>query len=255
MNQLTSLFVLALAVFPACRGQGQTYRAAVGPMFARTTGDIALQNAAGTLELGQEQNDVDSDLGLGDTEAVPYVRLQTDVSRHRVRLHGFGVDAEGNGTLAGDYGGIPAGAPVRTSMQFFAINANYGYELLRDRHYRLAVGGQAAFYSLDVAARSSPGREEVETSVLVPMPFVEGELFFEQFTLGANFGVMGADLGDASGRYLDTEAYVQWQVNKDFDLLVGYRYLVLDGYGRASDRDFDADLDLQGVFFTAGVRF
>ncbi len=253
MNKLLSLLLVSVPCFVACAGQ--TYRVDVGPLFAHATGDLALQNANGTLQLGQNQNDIDDNLGLGATEPSPYVRVQMDKERHRVRLHGFGLMGDGNGTLAGDYGGIVAGAQVSTSMELFAIAANYGYQIARGENYRIAIGGQAGFYSLDVAARSAVGREEVTTSVVVPMPFAEIEGLFGSVTIGANGAVMSADLGDASGRYLDLEGYVRWQATKEFDFMAGYRYLVLDGYGTASSRDFDADVDIQGVFVTAGIKF
>ncbi len=252
MNKLVALLFLLPCVV-GCRGA--TYRADVGPFFATGSGDLALQNAGGSLELGQVQNDLDESLGLGDTEVAPYIRLQSDKDRHRLRLHGFGIDADGSGILTGDYGGIVAGAVVNTSMELYAIAANYGYEMWRGEHYRVALGGQLGFYSLDVAARSNVGREEVTSSVLAPMPFVEVEGLFGSLTVGANAALMSADLGDASGRYLDVEGYARWQVTKEFDVMAGYRYLVLDAYGVATDRDFDADVDVHGYFFGAGVKF
>ncbi len=253
MNKALSLLLLSLPCFHACAGQ--KYRVDVGPFFAKATGDIALQNSAGSLQLGQNQNDLDRNFGLGDTEPSPYLRVQMDQGRHRVRLHGFGVDGDGTGTLAGAYGNIPAGSQVTTAMEFFAIAGNWGYELLRGQHHRLAAGAQAGYYALDVAARAAAGREEVETDVLVPMPFFELEGFYEQLTVGANAALMSADLGDGSGRYLDVEAYVRWSPAPDFDFFAGYRYVVLDAYGRAGSRDFDADIDVEGLFFGAGIRF
>ncbi len=253
MKKLQMLLAVSLAALTACAGQ--TYRADVGAMFAITNGDIALQNAGGSLDLGSNQNDLDSEMGVGDTEVSPYVRLQMDDKKHRVRVHGFGLDAEGSGTLVGDYGGIVAGSQVRTSMEFFALGAAYGYEVLRDKNYRVALGGQLAFYKLDVGARANVGREQVQTDVIVPMPFAEVEGFLGPVTVGVNASFMSIDLGDASGIYWDTEAYARWQATKDFDVLCGYRYLLLDAYGTASSRDFDADLNVQGIFFSAGVKF
>jgi hypothetical protein len=253
MNKASPLLLLSLPWFCACAGQ--TYRVDVGPFFAKATGDIALQNAAGSLSLGQNQNDLDRNFGLSDTEPSPYVRLQMDKDRHRVRLHGFAVDGDGEGVLAGAYGNIPAGTPVNTSMEFFAIAGNWGYQLLRGENYRFAAGAQAGYYALDVAARSAAGREEVETDVVVPMPFLELEGLFGSLTIGANVALMSADLGDGSGRYLDAEGYVRWSAAKDFDFFAGYRYVVLDAYGRATSRDFDADVDVEGLFFGAGIRF
>jgi hypothetical protein len=252
MNKALLLVVLSLPCFAGCRGM--KYNADVGPFFAVASGDVGVA-APGATPPSFALSDLDSDLGLGDTEVSPYVRLQTDIDRHRVRLHGFGVNAEGSGTLDTDYGGIVAGAQVETDMDFLAIGANYGFQLWSGPNYRIGVGAAANYYGLDVAARSSVGRETVQTDVIVPMPFVEIEGMWRDFTLGANGAVMSADLGDASGRYLDIEAYLRWQMLTSFDLMAGYRYLVIDAYGSASGRDFDADVTIQGYFFTAGVRF
>ena len=57
MNKSSLLLVSTLCLFAACKGNA--YRLNVGPMFAVANGDIALQNAAGTLSLGDNQNDID----------------------------------------------------------------------------------------------------------------------------------------------------------------------------------------------------
>ncbi|MCK5942731.1 MAG: hypothetical protein KAI24_12215 [Planctomycetes bacterium] len=244
------LLFASLAALTACAGQ--TYQVQAGPMFARARGEMALANSSGFLP---PANSLDGNMGLGESEASPFLHGRTDIGKHRVRLHGFYLDTEGSATLNNAYGNIAAGTQVRTSMDFFAIAGNYSYQVLREDHYRVAVGGQLGFYSLDVAARSSGGREEVTTEVLVPMPYVEAEAFLGDFTFGANAGIMAGDLGDANGRYWDIELYSNWQVDERFDIRGGYRYLLLDGYGRASSRDFDADVDVQGLFISAGVRF
>lgn len=248
-----SPLILLLAGLGACKGTA--YKVDVGPLFAVPRGEVALQNSTGTLVLHNEQNDVDNDLGLGDRQASPYLRMQTDYEDHRVRLHGFVVDSDGGGTLAGDYGNIVAGTVVTTAMDFFAVAANYGYALFRGEHYRLAVGGQAGLYSLDVTARSTVGREQVNTDVLLPMPFIELEGKFGPLTVGANAAIMALDFRDASGRYWDLEGYARLQATRQLDIMAGYRYVLLDAYGTATARDFDADVDIQGLFVTVGVSF
>lgn len=250
LSRLLSL--LLVITFAACAGQ--TYRAEVGPMFARARGEFALADNAQNM---QPNNSLNGNMGLGQTEVSPYVALRTDYNKHRVRLNGFYLDSEGSGTLGPQYGEIPAGAAVQTSMDFFGIASNYSYEVVREDNYRIGVGAQLGFYSLDIAVRSPAGggRDEVTTEVFVPMPYLEIEGFWKDFTVGANMGIMSADLGDASGRYVDLEAYANWAINEDYDLKLGYRYLLLDGYGRASSRDFDADVDVQGFYLSAGIRF
>ncbi|MFT7534937.1 MAG: hypothetical protein ACI85K_000888 [Hyphomicrobiaceae bacterium] len=249
--QLSRLLSLLLVItFAACAGQ--TYRAEVGPMFARARGEFTLANSAQFLP---PNNSLDGNMGLGETEVAPYVALRTDYNKHRVRLNGFYLDSEGSATLANAYGNIAAGTTVQTTMDFFAIASNYSYEVMREDHYRIGIGAQLGFYSLDVGARSAAGREEVTSEVFVPMPYLEIEGFWKDFTVGANMGIMSADLGDASGRYIDLEGYANWAINESYDVKLGYRYLLLDGYGRASSRDFDADVDVQGLYLSAGIRF
>jgi hypothetical protein len=246
---LATIAALAAACAP------HTYRADVGAMYLQANGKISLQDSGGSLVLFDNTNDVDTNLGLGDAQGSPYVRLQADWPRHRVRLHGFGIDNDGSGTLAGQFGDIAAGTPVTTSLRFFDVNAAWSYDLLDHEKLRLGVGAELAFYSLDIAARSASGREDVSTDTLVPMPYGDIEYRLDPVTLGANAGLMVADLGDAYGRYWDVEASARVDVTDSIDVMAGFRYILIDAYGTASERDFDADLYFNGWFFGGGVRF
>lgn len=257
MKLQNALSVSLLFAFAACAGQ--TYRVDAGPMFVRARGELALAASNQVMPPG---NSLDGNLGLGDNEASPYIGFRTDIDKHRVRVNGFYLDTDGFGTLgtgspSGSHGNIAPGAPVQASMDFFAIVSNYSYEVWRRDYYRVAVGAQLGFYSLDVTVRAAvgPGREEVTSEVIVPMPYVEAEAYWRDFTFGTNMGIMSADLGDANGRYIDFEAYASWAINQSYDLKAGYRYILLDGYGRASSRDFDADVDVQGLHISGGIRF
>ena len=149
-RMLRGMKILALLVVaPICVAlagcAGQTYRVDAGAMFAKTKGDIALQNAPGTLVLADNENNVDSNLGVGDTEVSPYLRLQSDYELHRFRIHGFGINAEGTGTLVGDYGDLAGGSVVSSSMDLWAVAAAWAYELERTEDYRFAVGAQLGY--------------------------------------------------------------------------------------------------------------
>jgi len=256
------LLGLLLALMAACAGQ--TYRVDAGPMFVRARGELALANSSQVMPPG---NSLSGDLGLGDTEVSPFIGFRTDVDRHRVRVNGFYLDSEGSGTLGPgingaapgpgntSFGNITTGSVVQTSMDFFAIASNYSYETWSNEFYRIALGGQIGFYSLDVSAVSSGGREELQSEVLLPMPYIEAEAFWKDFTFGANVAIMAGDFGDGSGRYWDLEGFGSWAINQRYDLKAGYRYILLDGYGQASSRDFDADIDLQGLYISGGIRF
>ncbi|MCA8974055.1 MAG: hypothetical protein KDC98_05000 [Planctomycetes bacterium] len=231
------------------------YRADLGAMFVTGDGAVALQNSAGSLTLHDEQNSFDGDMGLGDLEASPYLRVEWEHGEHRMRAHGFGVESSGSGTLSGDYGNISAGSSVNTSMQFFASGLTYSYRVLSARDYRVGIGAQLDYYRLDVAANSGSQRENVVADAIMPMPYAEAEYFLGPVVFGANLGVMSLDVNDANGRYLDLEATVRWRPTQEFEVLAGYRHLVLDAFGQASSRDFDADIDFGGFFVGGGVRF
>jgi hypothetical protein len=258
MKLQNALSVSLLFAFAACAGQ--TYRVDAGPMFVRARGEFALADPTQVMPPG---NSLDGNLGLGGNEVSPYIGFRTDIDKHRVRVNGFYLDTEGSGTLGtggptgSSHGDITPGTDVQASMDFFAIVSNYSYEVWRRDYYRVAVGAQLGFYSLDVTVRATdgPGREEVTSEVMVPMPYVEAEAYWRDFTFGTNMGIMAADLGDANGRYIDFEAYASWAINQSYDLKASYRYILLDGYGRASSRDFDADVDVQGLHISGGIRF
>ncbi|MFO1076489.1 MAG: hypothetical protein U1E73_02045 [Planctomycetota bacterium] len=245
--------VLVLAALAGCTPQ--TFRAEAGAMFVNGVGRIALQNSSGTLDLSSAAHRLDGDLGLDDISAAPYLRGEWEADANRVRLHGFGFSGNGSGTLAAPYGDIPSGSLVDTSMDFLSIAANYSYAMMRGDWYRLGVGAQLGFTSLDVEARTGALREAVDTTVLTPMPYADLEFFYGPVAFDLNAGIMSADLGDANGRYFDLEATGRWQATDGFDVLGGYRMIVADVAGRASDRDFDADLYFQGWFLSGGVRF
>lgn len=249
-----SLTLLCLAALTSCAEVA--YRADVGAMFPVARGDIALQNSAGTLSLDDSKNRLGSNLGLGETDASPYVHLQADKERHRFRLNGFYSSTEGTGTLSRPYGDLAAGSIVTTSMDFYTVQATYAFQVHRDDHWRLAFGGTLGAYGMDVGARSTAGRESVHTSLLVPMPYVEIEGFVGPLIVGGDAAIMAGDFGDGHGWYGDVEAYVKARPgNENFEVFGGYRYVLLEASGVASSRRFDSDIDVQGFFFGAGIRF
>jgi len=253
MKQCQTALLFSLLALSACTPD--LYRVDVGAMFVQGDGAIALQNGSGSLVLHDNQHDLSDNLGLGDTEAAPYLRFEFERELHRVRAHGFGFGSSGSGTLASNFGDIPSGSLVDSSMDFFGISATYAYEVLGDENYRVGVGGMLGYYGLDIEARTGALFESVDTDLLVPMPYAEAEYDFGQVVVGANLGFMGADIRDANGRWVDFEAMIRWEPTGKMELLAGYRMIILDAYGQATQRDFDSDLEFEGFVLGGGVRF
>lgn len=253
MSRSTPLLLLA-SLLASCAPQ--VFRADAGVMFLQSRGDVALQNSGGSLSLGGSRNELPDALDLGDAQPSPFVRLIADWDEHhrvKLGLTGFGEDT--TGTLQSDFGNIPAGSAVSTSMDYFAGTLAWSYDLVPGETFRVAPGVQAGFYSMNVAARSGAFREKVTTDVIVPEVYLDGEANLGPVALFANLGVMSADLGDADGRYVDAEAGVALRPVRQFEFIAGWRHIVMDAIGRASSRDFDSDVYVTGWFIGGGVRF
>ncbi len=254
-RRLLPAVLLAAAVLQSCA----TYevRIDVAPLFAAVNGDLALQSPGGGLVLHDQQNSVGSNLGLGDVEPAPFGRVTFQHEAHRIRAHATGFSTAGEGSLAGDFGSIAAGTQVASDLDFFTSGISYTYEVLGGENWHVGLGGQLGYTILDVRTRAIAGfgADEVESYSLVPMPFAEFEARYGDFALVGQSGIMAADFGDANGRYWDIELGGRVRVSDTVDLIAGYRHLVLDVFGSASGRDFDADLDLSGVFVGGTIRF
>jgi hypothetical protein len=234
------------------------YRVDAGVTRLEASGDVALQNSAGTLNLDVDRNDLENDLGLGDAEVVPYVRGEVNWGRQRVELSGLGYRSSGSGVLASAFGDLPAGTAVATDLDFYAISGNWTYDLLPTDRFRLAPGAQLSYYGLDLNATSTvpAAFEEVRSNVLVPELYLAAEALLDSVVaLEVGLGWMEADLGDGRGTYWDAQGLVRVRPQGNLEIFGGYRFLAIDVRGTADARDFDADLEFAGWMFGLGIRF
>ncbi|HLQ37472.1 MAG TPA: hypothetical protein VK348_06710, partial [Planctomycetota bacterium] len=219
------LALVSFLLLPACGTDRAVFHGDVGAAFVQAHGHIALQNASGSLVLGNAENDLHDSFGVGDTVTSPYARVEADIGRQRVKVSGFGFDQAGSGVLRNNYGNIPAGTQVATSMTFFDLSSSWSYDLIESDAIRLAPGVALNYYSLDVAARSASLGvfEQVDTDVVVPMPHVDAEYKLGSIVrLSADVGMIYANLRDAKGRYWDAEAMARITPSDYFELVVGY---------------------------------
>jgi hypothetical protein len=256
MISMRQCAALGAAVFLASCAP-QTFRGYAGAAFTRIQGEIALQNTGGNLNLAANMNDVKDQLGSGDGDASPYLRFEADWGANRVKASGFSHNSSGTGTLAGDFGDLPAGTAVSTDLDFTNATVSWSYDLMPGSLLRLAPGVEVGYYSLDVTVRaiSSTAFENVDTDLIVPMPYMEAEVDLGAVSLAANAGLMAVNLRDANGRYWDAEALLRARPADKIELIAGLRYLLFDAHGAASGRDFDSDFDVFGWFVGGGVKF
>jgi hypothetical protein len=251
------LRLLPLVLLPAMAGCFPHARAYVGPAFLRIQGDVALQDSGGTLNLGTERNNFDDQLGQGDRETSLYLRGEVDLGPQRVRVQAFDHSAQGSGTLAGDFGDIAGGSNVTTDLSFVNASGSWTWDILPTSLLRLGVGVQVSYLDLDLTVNevSSTDFEQIKSELLLPMPCVDAELDFGDFSVGASLSAISADLGDGSGRYWDADAFVRYEPMINVEVIGGARYLLVDASADASGRDVDADFDVFGWFLGVGFAF
>ena len=231
------------------------FRADAGAIYSQVKGSVGLQNSGGTLVIGNNMADLQDDLGVGDEQASPYVRLEADWGNHRVKVSGFRHQSSGSGTLQHPFGDLVAGSAVNSDLEFDDITASWSYDLMPTGPLRLGLGVQVGYYGVDLSVRSIGGFETVTSDLIAPMPYVDGEVDVGIFSFGANAGALMADLHDATARYWDAEGYARMHIGPALEVLAGYRYLLIDAHGTADNRDFDADFEVTGWFLGGGIRF
>lgn len=246
-----------LLVLPFTTGCIPTGRAYVGAAFMKVAGDLALQNAGGSLNLDATQSDIEDDLGAGDADTSPYVRAEADWGPHRVRVSGFGHSSSGTGTLDNAFGDLAATTNVASDLEVFNVTGAYTWDLFPTGPFRLGIGAQVGYSSIDITVRDTGGVafERVRTDNYVPMPLLDAEVDLGVVAVGGSLGGFEVDLGDADGRYWDGELFVRASPWSMVEFIGGYRYLSFDSSGEADGRDFDADLELTGWFLAGGIKF
>ncbi|MEY4673222.1 MAG: hypothetical protein RL148_1006 [Planctomycetota bacterium] len=251
-----TLFLALLAVSAACAPNH--YRASVSGMSGRMSGDIALQNTAGTNNLETDRNDLKSNFGLGESEVLPYLQTEATWDAHTFRFNVFDYSSDGSGTLAEPFGDIPAGSTVDAALDFTALQASWTYDVLDSETLHFGPGAQLAYYRLDLSAQGGTpaGYEEIDSETLIPQLYLEGEIDLGTVSFVASAGGMSVyQYHDADGSWWDTQFMLRVQPFDHFELVAGYRLIDMDANGIASSRDFDVDARFEGWFVGAGLRF
>jgi hypothetical protein len=248
-----ALQILAVGCLASCMPHARAY---VGASFMRVEGDMALQNAGGTLNLGQDVNTIE-DLGAEETSGSAYLRAEADWGPHRARVSGFGATPSGEGTLADSFGDLSAGAPVRSQLDYENFTAAYTFDVIPTSLVRLGLGVEVGIHRFDllVDQTNSNAFEELEADFWTPMPCIDAEVDLGAVSFCLNVGAFDVDLGDADGNYHDAEAFVRWAPLLGFELIGGWRNMLLDTNGEADNRDFRTDVEVSGWFLGGGISF
>ncbi len=233
-------------------------RAYAGFMQSDVTGDFALDSSAGGANLSSIKNDVENQLGIDDESRSLWLKAEIDPpSWGRFSASAFRYDESGNGTLSAPFGDIPAGTDVATSLAFTNLKVAWTYDLLDVALAHVSPGIALDVFDIETRVNStSPlAFEEVDTIAPVPMLYLQAGAEFGFVGFDVEAGWMSIDLDDADGDYLDLEAMARVNIAPKVELTAGYRFISIDGDGRADGQRFDAELELQGFFVGGGFNF
>lgn len=217
------------------------------------SGTLALNDSGNTNNLDNIQNDVSTDLGLGDQVGAPYARATLDLGAITLTGSGFTFDVNGSGTLSQPFGDLPAGRTVDTDFKLLNVKGAIALDLIDIGTFRLSPGVAVDFFDVEFSMEDTATMEfeQVDTLAPVPMLFLQGEVSLGPVGAAVDFGWIEADFGDVDGTWLDIEGLATMTIVPSLEVFAGYRYISIDTTGDADGQDYAANLQLEG--WTVGL--
>ncbi len=245
------LLPLALVSLTACNGLGIKVDGGYAQM--EFSGDMKLAPSTTIPGLTLDPVDVQDNLGLDAKVGSPYGRVEMGFVLGSITASGFTHDQDGSGTLNARFGDLTASTPVTTSIELRNAKAALHFDLLNLGVFRISPGIGLDVFDINLEVSSLTLTEQVDVIAPVPMLFIQGEVDLGAVEAVVDVGALKADVGDASGMFLDVEALLRYSPTPKIHLFAGARLIRIDANGTADGQDFDLNLTLKG--FMGGVGF
>lgn len=204
---------------------------------------------SGNASKGNDRVDLERDLNLSsDSNANLTAYFEHPIPLlPNVRLAYTRTKQSGNGQLDSTYGGITAGANVRSELELEQLDVTLYYEIL-DNWVNLDLGLTVRDFSGELLVRSSTESSETKADAVLPLVYVAArfDLPFTGVSVGGDANAISYD-GDS---VYDFNVYGQYEMSL-LQLRAGYRQISLD----YDDGDDNLDIELSGPFVSAGLRF
>ncbi len=208
--------------------------------------------------------DFKNDLGLTD-QKFPALQLQLKAGRNKLRFQYIPISYSQSATLTRSIifnGQLYAiGLPVSSTLDWKAYRFGYEFDIIsRDRGF-LGVIAEAKYTDVSAtlivtATSSHPGIDEFDHA-RAPIPAIGGIGRFyliPNLSLTADitgFRLPDSAIKDASGHYVDVDAYATLNFTRNIGVKGGYRALDL-GYGFKTD---SGTFTLTGPYFGVVLRY
>jgi hypothetical protein len=250
MRQLLVFAVLPILAVPSCSPLQVSAQAG----YAQVALDGELGYATGSTTPAVRQ-DVEGAFGLGDDQGVPYGRLIADFGVPVIGVSGIFFEDDGTGQLTQDFGGIPAGVPVRSDLELWNALTSLAFEI-EIGPVSVSPGLAADYIDLKLQVADAFGAqvETVELSGPVPMVFLRAEVEVWKLAGVVEGGYTQFEIDDADASVLDLTGLIELRLDR-LNIFVGYRTFAFEGDGVIDDDSFDADITLDGFLIGGGVQF
>ncbi|MCA8963771.1 MAG: hypothetical protein H6838_03270 [Planctomycetes bacterium] len=220
------------------------------------SGDLGLTTGALGVPSSAHQ-DIESAFGLGDPQGSPYVRAQTDLGFAVLTGSGFLFSEKGTGRLDADFGGISAGTPVESSLDFANAKVSMSFDF-GIGPVKVSPGLAVDVFDVNFRARETSfgNTEEVDQVLFVPLLFLRAEADLAGVKGIAEVGYLKTpEVDNAEAEVLDLELLAEVQVVSNLSAFVGYRLIDLQGKGDSDGDSFDIDLQVSGWMIGGVLRF
>jgi hypothetical protein len=250
--------LLASAALAGCAGSDPLLRVDAALFAPEFKGDVGLSNSIAT---DATTIDIASDLDLGDTDYVPYLRGECDVGPFNVAASAFKTSQEATGVVTADFGNITAGSTVESELDLFLAQGRAIVDLIDTSIVKVGLGLAAEWVDFElVEVEQTFGlTEEVDVNQVVPLIAVHAAAgidlpYVMPLRLDLNVAGMTLDYDDIDGTVVDAEAMLRGDI-ENFGWFAGYRFVLVETDGEIDDQNFEGDITLAGWLVGLSVRF
>lgn len=203
--------------------------------------------------------DLSSDLGLGGTEVVPYLRGEVVAGGFDFALSGFRTSESGHGTVTADFGQITAGTNVNTDLDLGLAHGHVAWNFLETSWIDVGAGLGADYIDFSLKAQDPTFvlHESVEVRQAVPLVEARAAVRLPVVPIDLELGVGGitGTYDQVDGTVIDAEALLRGRIVGPLHLFAGYRYVHIDIKGSSNSQSFDGNVNVSGFMVGASLRF
>ena len=260
ISGLSAVLVGCLLATLGCSRPVITPLIRVGPM------DIEGKIGASPPGPGSARASADS-MGLDKDRGVFQPRIDLDWDKLHASIEAFKAEYDGDGTATAAFdlgagGGIEIGRPIRSDMAFTLFLAEATYEILPIPFvdFSLGLGVGLLDYEIEIASKETPAR--IATDEDLPFAYLTARLGkqFNRFAIATLLRGIDIEYGDEDLSYYEFDVSGTYRLFEregllEAHLMVGYRKLFVDYEYDDQGAKVIADLDFDGPFLGAHVRF